>query len=189
MPSVPTFPAAFLAAALTLAACASVAPGTAARLAALDPVTADPAAIEVALLLPPGLQVAPGTAVLTLAASRGDQRLSGDFRLQPRPAPGVAPPAGGSVAAFGLAPADLPRMRDLQAGIAGWRDAGAAQGSLSVGVGGCALGSGPDPDATGAVLLRLAPDAPFRPLIRPTRLADLLGPEMLAAIAPCGGAQ
>ncbi len=177
-----------LLACLVLLACASMVPTTAARLSTLDPLTADPGQITVALVLPPGLQVTPGTAVLTLAARRGDMALADSFTLVPKPTPGVTPPAGSVVAGFGLAGDDLARMRDLQADVAAWKATGASAATLSVGVGGCAVGDGPAPDATGAVLIRLSAEAPFQPLIQPTRLTSLLGPEALNAISPCHAA-
>ncbi len=183
----PRLPA--LAFALSLSACASLVPSTAARLAALDPTTADPAQIEVALILPPGLQITPGGAVMTLSARRGDQTLGDSFTLEPRPAPGVDAPPGATVVGFGLAPADLARMRALQARIAAWKAEGKGQGALSVGLGGCAVSGGPSPDGTGAVLIRLADNSPFRPLIRPTPLSQLLGPDVIAAIQPCSRAE
>ena len=73
--------------------------------------------------------------------------------------------------------------------IAGWTEGGAAQGQLGLGIGGCALGAGPAADAVGSVLIRMDATGPFLPLIRAGRLADLLGSEGLAAIAPCQGAE
>jgi hypothetical protein len=80
-------------------------------------------------------------------------------------------------------------MRALQAKIADWKREGAAKGSLGLGIGGCAVGDGPAPDAAGSVLIRLSAEDPYLPLIRDGRLADLLGPDMLAAIKPCIGAE
>ncbi|NJS38151.1 MAG: hypothetical protein HC783_03120 [Rhodobacteraceae bacterium] len=80
-------------------------------------------------------------------------------------------------------------MRALQADIAQWKRAGGAKGSLGLGLGGCAIGTGPAPDAVGSVLIRLVDGGPFLPLIIEGKLADLLGPEVLAAIEPCKGAE
>lgn len=173
---------------LMLAACASVLPTTAARLAILDPLTADPAAIEVAVILPPGLAVTPGSARLEFGAVRGAETLKGSFLLEDRPAiAGMTTPQGSAARVLALTPADAARMRVLQAQIAQWKAEGAAQGSLGLGLGGCATGGGPAPDATGSVLIRLAKDAPFLPLVREGRLSDLLGADVLAAIEPCKG--
>ncbi|MCB6179347.1 hypothetical protein LHP98_14580 [Rhodobacter sp. Har01] len=171
---------------LVLGACGALVPTTAARLAALDPLTADPAQIEVALVLPAGLQATPGTAVLDLTAMRGGQRLAERFTLSPRPAPGVGAPQGATVAGFGLAGADLQRLRDTQAVLAAWKGEGPASASLSVGIGGCTVDGGPAPEAEGAVLIRLSPAEAFRPLLGPAPLSGLLGPEALASLSPCG---
>jgi hypothetical protein len=174
---------------LLLSACASVVPTTAARLAALDPLTADPAAIQVAVILPPGLSVIPGSARLEFGARRGTDSLTGSYALRDTPA--SAPPTapeGATARVYALTDADAERMRALQREIAAWKRAGGAEGSLGLGIGGCAVGAGPSADATGSVLIRLAEDAPFLPLIRDGRLTDLLGAEVMRAIQPCNGA-
>ena len=175
---------------LALAACSAIVPSTAARLAAFDPLTADPAAIELVVILPPGLAISPGTAELKLAASRGTEQLSESFSLQDRPVTtGIDLPEGASARHFALAEADIAKMRAVQAEIAGWKREGNATGSFGLGVAGCSTGAGPAPDARGSVLMRVAKDAPFLPLIADGRLADLLGAKTLAAIKPCTGAE
>ncbi|MGL4238091.1 hypothetical protein [Tabrizicola sp.] len=185
------FPARLTAlACLLLAGCASVVPSTAARLAALDPLTADPGAIEVVVILPEGLAVKPGSARLEFGATRGTETRKGSFVLEDRPVrTAVAGPEGSSARGFALTEADAERMRALQAEIAAWKREGKARGTLGLGLGGCGVGDGPAPDATGSVLIRMAEDGPFLPLIRDGKLADLLGAEVLAAIQPCEGAE
>lgn len=179
-----------LTASLALSACAAIVPSTAARLAAFDPLTVDPAEVELVVTLPPGLSVIPGSARLELTAVRGDARREGSFRLADRPvAQGLDLPPGASVRRFAIAEADVPRMRALQADIAAWKRTGDARGSLGLGIGGCAVGAGPAADARGSVLIRVTAEGPFLPLIDKTRLADLLGAEVLAAIKPCKGAE
>lgn len=175
---------------LALAACTSIVPSTAARLSAMDPLTADPAALELVVVLPPGLAVMPGSAKLELSADRGAEHKSGSFRLAERPAAaGVAVPEGGSARGFAIAEADVPKMRALQAEIAAWKREGDAKGSLGMGLGGCAVNGGPAADARGSVLVRVQEGGPFLPLIADGRLSDLLGAEVLAAIKPCKGAE
>ncbi|NJS38150.1 MAG: hypothetical protein HC783_03115 [Rhodobacteraceae bacterium] len=78
--------------ALLATACSAVVPSTAARLATMDPLTADPAALELVILLPPGLSIVPGSARLAFGATRGAETLSGNFALEDRPLPpGVSP--------------------------------------------------------------------------------------------------
>jgi hypothetical protein len=176
--------------ALFLAACSAIVPSTAARLATVDPLTADPSALALVVILPEGFAVTPGSAKLDLGAVRGDETLSGSFRLEDRPAPaGIALPKGSTARAFALSAPDTARMGVLQAQIAGWKREGKAKGSFGLGLGGCAIGNGPAPDATGSVLVRLAADGPFLPLIANGRLSELLGPELLAAIKPCQAAE
>jgi hypothetical protein len=177
-----------LLASLALAACTSIVPSTAARLATLDPLTADPAALELVMILPPGFAVSPGSAKLDLSADRGAEHKSGSFQLAERPvAPGVPVPEGGSARGYAIAAADVPRMRALQAEIAAWKREGAAKGALGIGLGGCAVNGGPAADATGSVLIRVREGGPFLPLIADGKLSDLLGPEVLAAMKPCKG--
>jgi hypothetical protein len=175
---------------LCLSACASVVPTTAARLAATDPLRADPGAIELVVVLPPGLAVNPGSAILEFGATRGQESRQGRYVLQDRSVPpSVAVPPGASARVYSLSDDDAESMRALQEEIAGWKRTGEASGSLSLGVGGCSLGTGPAPDAVGSVLIRMVTDGPFLPLIREGKLADLLGPKGLAAIEPCNGAE
>ena len=179
-----------LAASLLMAACSAIVPSTAARLATFDPLTADPAAIELVVILPPGLAVSPGSARLDLTALRGSERRAGSFRLEDRPAvAGIDIPEGATARRFAIADVDLGRMRALQTEIAAWKREGEAKGSLGLGLGGCAVGEGPAPDATGTVLIRVRADGPYLPLIAEGKLADLLGAEVLAAIKPCQGAE
>ncbi len=183
--------AAFLAPAfLALAACSAIVPSTAARLAAFDPLTADPAGIELLVILPPGLSVTPGTAKLEFGAVRGTESRKGSFALADRSVTdGLDLPDGATARRYALTPADAQEMRALQAEISGWEQDGTAQGALGLGVDGCATGAGPAPDATGSVLIRLEENAPFLQLIDQGKLADLLGAAALAAIKPCNGAE
>ena len=141
---------------LALTGCSALVPSTAARLATVDPLTADPAALHLVVILPPGLAVSPGSAKLDLSADRGEEHLGGSFALADRPLPpGVAVPQGATARAFAIADADVARMRALQAEIAGWKSEGPAKGSLGLGIGGCAIGEGPASDATGSVLIKV----------------------------------
>jgi hypothetical protein len=175
---------------LAVTACSAIVPGTAARLSALDPLTADPAALELVVVLPPGLAVSPGSAKLELTADRGSAHRSGSFQLADRPvAAGIDVPEGATARAFAVAEGDVDTMRALQAEIAAWKREGAAKGSLGLGIGGCTIGEGPAPDATASVLIRVHDNGPFLPLIADGKLADLLGAEVLAAIKPCHDAE
>lgn len=175
---------------VALSACTALVPSTAARLSALDPLTADPAALELVVILPAGLAVTPGSAKLELSADRGAEHKAGGFILADKPAaPDLDLPPDATVRGFSIADQDIDRMRALQAEIAGWKRQGAAKGSLGLGIGGCAIGGGPAPDATGSVLIKLRADGPFLPLIADGKLSDLLGAKVMAAIKPCQAAE
>lgn len=176
--------------AFALAACASVVPSTAARLAAMDPLTADPAAIQLVVILPEGLSVTPGSARLEFGATRGAESRNESYVLTDTAAPaGLAVPESSLARVYALKDEDAESMRALQGEIAAWKQDGGAKGSLGLGIGGCAVGAGPAPDAVGSVLIRVREGGPFLPLIQGGKLADLLGAEVLDAIQPCKGRQ
>ncbi|MDP3195961.1 hypothetical protein [Tabrizicola sp.] len=184
------YPRFAIAASLLAAACSEIVPSTVARLASVDPLAADPAALELVVILPPGLAVTPGTATLEIGAVRGEDTAVGSFRLEDRRAPeGIAVREGATARGFALSASDAQRMRELQEQIDGWKRDGSASGSFGFGLGGCTIGNGPAPDATGSVLIRMTADGTFLPLIREGRLSELLGPKVLAAIKPCQGAE
>lgn len=177
-------------AALLLSACAFVAPSTVERLASLDPLTTDPAGIELVLILPKGLSVTPGSAKLDFGAERGTEVRKGTFQLRDEPiTDSITVPPDATARRYSLTTADAQKMRDLQAEIAGWKRDGKAKGMLAVGVGGCAIGDGPAEDATGSVLIRLAAGEPLLPLVSNANLSELLGPKAFGAIQPCTGAE
>jgi hypothetical protein len=176
--------------ALLLSGCASVVPSTMAQLARLDPLTADPAAMELLVILPAGLAVKPGSARLEFGATRGKESRMESFALLDRAVTNApTPPDRATARGFGLAPEDAAKMRALQAEIALWKQDGAAKGTLGIGLGGCAVDGGPAADAVGSVFIRVTEAGPFLPLITEGRLSDLLGQEVLAAIKPCNGAE
>ncbi|MGL4319924.1 MAG: hypothetical protein ACRCS3_03605 [Paracoccaceae bacterium] len=182
-----------LAAFAALASCGAVVPSTVAMLSRLDPLTADPGAIEVALILPPGIAIAPGSANLSLTATRGDQTVDEAFALTPTPLrlEGYDMPEGATSQLFRIADSDLARMRAVQARIGAWKaeDPSGTNGSFAVSAGGCGLDQGPAPDATATILIRTAKDGPLLPLVRDAGLRALLGPELFDAITPCTTAQ
>jgi hypothetical protein len=174
-----------------LAACSSLVPSTVAQLQATSPAEVDPAAIEVAILMPAGLQPQPQKAVLTLTGSRTDTgetaRLDVVLAERAVTLEGVDVQPGESVFAYRLADADLAAVRAQQAVLDAWEAAApdATQGSLSVGLGACTVGEGPTPDAAGAVYIRMAPGAPMMPLIRRAPIVALVGAAAIAGIGPC----
>ena len=173
---------------LALAACGYVVPSTAARLATLDPLTADTAALSVAVVLPAGLRVQPESAVLTIGSVRRDTdetRTLGMVLVETGLAD-VPVPAGATGTAYRLSAADVARLRALQAEVTRWKATGVdTGGSLSLGIGGCGVGTGPAADAVGSAYIRTQSDGAFLPLIREAGLRDLLGPDVFDTIGPC----
>lgn len=177
-----------LIAVLALSACSYVAPTTAAKLATVDPLTADPAQIEVAVLFPPGLQATPDTAKLQVKAAGGRDQLDGTFTLAEHgTGPGPKAKAGSQMVIYGITPADAAQMRDWQSQVARWNadGAGKSTGSLGVAIEACTVNGGPAEDAEGSVLIRLEKAGDFLPLIHAAPLSHLLGAEIMAAIKPC----
>ncbi len=190
---------------LGLAACSSVNPVTALRLARLSPLEVDPGQIAVAVTLPPGMRAKPRGAHLTVQAVREDGRagLDGSYLLDAR-----APLQGASVAAAGLPAAlaedgatttlyrlaerDAVAMRGLQAKAREWQgETPPVKGSATIGLGleACAIDGGPAPDARGSAYIRTGAGEDFLPLIEMQELRYLLGPDALAALPPCESAR
>lgn len=171
-----------------LAGCSSVVLPTAVQMRSVSPLDADPADYEIALDLPNGLDLQPGSEQLRLSATRSDTRaeLGQTFVLERRAASNGAPEADGRLAFYRVAPADLPRFRLLQADIAEMKQAApdATKGSLSISLEGCRLGAGPTSEATGAVWIRTVREGPFLPLVRNGPVDKLLQAEDLM---PCDG--
>jgi hypothetical protein len=177
---------------LVLAGCSYVPASTVARLAAIDPLAADPAQIELAVVMPAGMNPLPGTAKMTLHTEAAGQTRDAEFALEERGLPqngpqGVPVPAGAHAKAYGLSATDVARMRALQAEIAAGPGASEGRAALGVGLGGCKQGAGPAPDAAGAVYVRLAADGSFLPLLGPAPLTAMLGAGAVAGLAPCPG--
>ncbi|MEZ5713801.1 MAG: hypothetical protein R3D85_00695 [Paracoccaceae bacterium] len=170
-----------LAASALLAACSSLNPVTLARLAQLDPMTADPGAIAIRLDLPDGLVVPPGGATLDIASARSDTGQSVKARLALTERAGI----------WALDPADAARLRSLRAQIRQWEAEApeANSGSFSLGITGCATGDGPDPAAPVRADLSLDGGASFLPFLRGASVAQVLemtGPDR-GAVPLCTG--
>lgn len=171
---------------LILAGCNQVVPSTAARLAAIDPETFDPAQVRLVAVMPAGLDPLPGTARLTFQAERSGQSRAGDFALQEVVMPPNVPLATGTHArAYALAAPGAERLRALQAEISALPQGGRTDVRIGMALGGCRQGAGPAERAEGAVLLQLSPGSGFDPLLGPAPLIDMIGAEALAALPAC----
>ena len=183
----------------TLPACVALVPATVAQLEALDPLTVDPAQIDLALILPQGVDTQRGSARLVLEAQNlspdGNEQAREVIVLQERPATvvGFGVPQGAQAKVFRIAETDWRRMRAFQARVAEWKAAAgpgrSGSGSFNVSVSGCRLGDGPTSEAVASILIRAGEGRDFQPLIREASLRKVFGPVAFAALLPCDGAQ
>jgi len=162
---------------ILLAGCTSIVPSTAMRLNNVSPTTADPADFAVALTLPDGIDVQPGSAKLTFVVTRTDfdQTAEGTFTLQREDD------------IYAIAPSDHATLRALQATARQWdtENASATEGSLAINLSPCLLGAGPSDDARVNVAIRLAQDGAFLPLVRHGPLSAVTSAEQLGDIPQC----
>ncbi len=163
--------------ALLMSACTSIVPSTLMRLDDVSPTDADPAGFAVDLSLPTGLDIVPGSAMLTFVVRRSDtnQMASGRFALE----------NVGNV--FRVAPADLQELRGLQATARQWKAkyGAATEGSLSINLTPCTRGDGPDADARVNIGLQIAEGGRFLPLVRNGRLSAVATPADIEMMAAC----
>lgn len=167
---------------LFLAGCTSLVPGTALRLQGVDPLSADPGEISVAVELPEGLGVLPDSVKLGLAAQNADGRTIADsWTLETLRQPGDR-------WVFRVAEADRAEMRRLQATARAWEEADpkGTSGSISVTLGGCRTDADADlSDARASVLIGFAADEPERPLFRNAPISEVLSDTELSLLPPC----
>jgi hypothetical protein len=180
-----------LAGVVLLSACTSLVPTTVARLSTLSPVTADPAAMEIAVEFPAGLRPVDNSSKLIIGGKRTDtgQTTTLELTLMEQAGAMGVPVSNpdAAITVYRVAEGDIAALRQTQTQIAEWQDQApsATEGSLSVGLGACRTGDGPAPDAKGSVYIRTKADGPMMPLIRNAGIAGLVGPEAFAAIGPC----
>lgn len=125
--------------ALLLSGCAYMPLGTAARLAAFNPLMADAGGLVVTLDLPDGVGLVPGSETLKLEAERqaSGETSQGTYVLDRLLHDGAL--------AYRIAPADLDRFRAQQALVRRWEEADPddTRGSLSLSLEPCLIGDGP----------------------------------------------
>ena len=165
-----------LAALLLMSGCGAILPGAAARLSGLSPLTADPAGMAIAVDLPEGLGLRPGSAVLGFSVTREDEVAAREFIL-----------TGGAAEGFSVAAGDLEPFREVQALAQAWKaaDPEGTTGSLSLTFGPCLTGA-LAPEARVSARIRLEQDEPFLPLLRPQRVSEFAEALALDTIPPCG---
>ena len=167
--------------ACVLSGCSAVVPATVAVLAKGDPLTADPGDYRFFVHLPEGLELAPGMARLEIESTYGDLHVEDSFQLrQDKTAAGTE---------LFVDPADIPAMRRLQTTVSAWEAESPEgnSGSLSVFVGVCTSGAGPDPEAPVSISVSIRGGV-VMPLMRPLpaqRYIDRIEADAGQPIGPC----
>lgn len=165
-----------------LAGCTSLAPGAALWLNDVDPLSADPSEITVALDLPEGLGVLPDSVKLHLEARHEDQgEVAGTWTLEVLEEPDAR-------WLFRMAEADWTEVQRVQQQARAWEssDPDRTTGSLSVAVGGCRTDDTTDlSDARASVSMSLASESPPRPIFQNAPIAQVLSQDEIAALPAC----
>ncbi len=147
-------------------------------LSALSPLEADPAQIAVALNLPDGVRVDPGSARITIEARRDEMQISDAFALIGQQV--------GPAQVWRIADADVARMRVVQSLVRRWKaEDKDTSGSISVHAAICTIGIGPLPDAGIDISIRTETGGAFIPLLRDAPLSALAGRDVIGTPAPC----
>lgn len=169
---------------LPLAACTTIDPVSAAKLATLSPIEADPATLRVVIKMPVALELRSGNAFVAMAWSSATKApvrktfaldLEESQRLTAGPSARLE--AGQKFVVLSLADGDVARFRDFQREIRADRAAGGnGKGSLTVGfTGRCWRGVYPDGRGLSFdIWLQTAPDADYLPLVRGGDLGRML---------------
>ena len=178
-----------------LSACASVNPVGLARLAAMDPLAADPQRISVAARLPQALKLRTGDLMMVVKtdATEGPDRIDETFFLSVNDAaPGstgvIAPEAEERLQTARVAPQDIERLRATQAKARALKAAGGAKGrgSLTVSAkGGCKTAELGDAELVMNLYMQIETNGEWFPVVSALDLRRALGEEMLAKIPAC----
>lgn len=180
-----------LAAVFGLSGCASLAPGAAGKLAGLDPLSADPAALSLAAVMPVPTRLRNGDVrmKMSLNAAAPYGPIDEEFALEvvgDGVAPGVVVnPDSERLQILKIASADLERLRAAQTRARAYKASG-ARGNFTVGIqGGCLdgpLGQGP---LIAAVFMRSSPGSDYFAMLKPVDLRRLAGEEAIAKLPAC----
>ena len=167
---------------LSLGACGDLSPMAIAQLLTLSPMETDPAQLAVALELPEGVSLPAGSAYIHISAEQTELGKTSDQKYVL-----IANPDGDSRSIYRIAPKDLPLVRQQQALISGWKDddEDSTHGSFSVGLTGCKVGEGPQPDGVVNISMRTSPEGAFVPLVRDMPWSDVVKKTDLAELPQC----
>ena len=178
---------------LGLSACASMNPVGLARLAAMDPLSADPEQIIVAARLPEALKLRTGDLMMvvkTIGPSKADS-IDETFHLEvadaaPGDAGVILAEHGERLQTARVAMGDVERLRDTQAKARVLKAAGGSKGSLTVSAkGGCKAAELPDGPLMLNIYMQTEQNGDWFPVVNRLELKRALGEEMLGKIPAC----
>lgn len=180
---------------LGLSACASVNPAALAKLAALDPLTADPQQILVAARLPESLKLRTGDLVMVVKTkdAQGPDSIDETFNLSvadaaPGDAGVIIPEPGERLQIAQVAAGDVERLRRTQAKARALKTVGGGKrkGSLTVSAkGGCRtsdIGGGP---LKLNIYMQTETNGEWFPVVNALDLRRALGDDLLTKIPAC----
>ncbi|MGB8818927.1 MAG: hypothetical protein WCC66_13500 [Rhizobiaceae bacterium] len=180
---------------LALSACASVNPVGLAKLAALDPLSADPQQITVAARLPQSLKLRTGDLMMVVKTieTEGADKIDETFFLavsdaSPGDAGVILPADGERLQTAKLAPQDLERLRTTQAKARASKAAGGGRGKGSLTVsakGGCKTADFGDEPLKLNLYMQTETNGEWFPVVNALDLRRALGEELLAKIPAC----
>ncbi|QAZ43770.1 hypothetical protein [Mesorhizobium sp. Pch-S] len=183
-----------LVAALAVAGCASVAPSALFKLAALDPLSADPEVLAIAAVMPAALKLRTGDVVLDfslqVSAPAGSVHEVVPLEIvDGGKTPGVvASPSFEHIQQARVAAKDVDRLAAGLAKARAYRETGRRDGKGSISVtikGGCRAGATRDGSLTAAIYMRVKPGEKFFPLTTAINLRELLGNDAIARLPAC----
>ncbi len=180
---------------LGLSACASVNPMGLAKLAALDPLSADPHQIAVAARLPEALKLRTGDLMMVVKTNNATAPNAIDetfYLAVTEAAPGdvgvIIPENGERLQLAKVASQDLERLRTTQAKARALKSSGGAngKGSLTVSAkGGCKASDIGDTPLILNLYMHTETNGEWFPVVNALNLRRALGNDMLAKIPAC----
>ncbi len=180
--------------ALVTTGCASIMPSALLKLAAMDPLAADPAVLSIAAVMPAALKLRTGDVFLELSlnapAPYGPVHEVVPLEIvDGGRMPGiVASPRFEHVQQARVATADVERLSAALAKARAYRATGARDGKGSISVtirGGCRAGAISGGSLTAAIYMRLKPDEKVFPVTTALDLRKLLGDEAVGRLPAC----
>lgn len=183
--------------ALAAAGCGHVPVSTMWALRSFDSLSADPAALRAAVLIPDGLLPRPDGVKVTAtwgkkgqpATERKVEILLQEIGLSSEPGLAGQRRAGARLFAFRVAPDDVPRMRALQQEVMRAKaEKRADYGSIGVSADACRVGELPQGPILMTTLLKTAAEAPYLVLLDGIDLRSLAGgdAQLDDRVPPCG---